>query len=167
MRVIKFGSGIFMWIVHIKAIYECKCMLKKNNLVSWVFLVDCMNGILSNETRLSRSLRLVDCSIVPYKSNTWWWYVQTICVCWALSVKHTVEILEILSHPFFVKEMDLLLKKVRHSWFDEFFFSEREFLVFPHCGTYSYSIIKKSSPLTKKPYSLNGLQFWRKHQTSL
>ena len=33
----------------------------------------------------------------------------------------------------FVKSM-ALLKKLLNSWFDEFFFSKREFLVFPHCG---------------------------------
>ena len=40
-----------------------------------------------------------------------------------------------LSHFFrknFVKAMDLLMKLL-NSWFDEIFFSDREFLVFPHC----------------------------------
>ena len=47
---------------------------------------------------------------------------------------HSVEIAQILSHIFgknFVK-VTFSLKNLLKSWFDEFFFSEREFHVFPH-----------------------------------
>ena len=47
-----------------------------------------------------------------------------------------MEIAEILSHTFFRKNFVktiVLVKKLPNSLFDEIFFSEREFLVFPHC----------------------------------
>ena len=45
---------------------------------------------------------------------------------------HSVEIAEILRKNF-VKAINLI-KKLLNSWFDDFFFGEREFLVFQHCA---------------------------------
>ena len=61
--------------------------------------------------------------------------ISSLKRCSALT--HSVEIKGILSRIFwknFVK-VTVLLNKLLKSWFDEIFFGEREFLVFPHCGT--------------------------------
>ena len=53
--------------------------------------------------------------------------------------QHSVEIVEILSHTFIAKiswkQRVYQIKKLLNSWFDEKKFSEREFPVFPHCGS--------------------------------
>ena len=43
-----------------------------------------------------------------------------------------------------------LLKKLLNSWFDESFFSEREFLVFPHCVSHVFTQkLRESNVITK------------------
>ena len=80
--------------------------------------------------------------------------------------QHSVEIAEILdnSHFFrknFVKAM-VLLKKLLNSWFDEFFFSEREFRVFPHCVPRALVCVYKKKQKDDHAQKISWDQFYRK-----
>ena len=100
------------------------------------------------ETECSRKKKETNCY---FTENSWNWVVlqKKIVVFrenlsnWVLRQKkllsfteHSGEKREILSHTFFNKnfvKVPVLLKKLLRVGFTKYFFSEREFLVFPHC----------------------------------
>ena len=93
-------------------------------------------------------------SFTLLKSSLYWNFARKLNIC----TVHSVEIAEILYHTFF------RWKQWQNSWFDEIFFSEKDFRVFPHRGKVDKNTItnftERSTFFRQINFFLNLLKSW-------